>query len=204
MVAPKNVPSVQDASESAAGKIKVDIDQHVFLVYPRLSILVTSRFGDAVNIGTVAWSTVLSMNPPMQGIAISPKRFTHELITGSGKFIINVPSRAIIKQFALIGRTTGRTVDKFTETGLTPIPSLAWGDDGPPRIAECPVHVECEVRETITFGDHTFFAGEVVVCSANEKLIKNGLYQANKFEIPYHLGGHEFTFNNLKSMHVKD
>jgi flavin reductase (DIM6/NTAB) family NADH-FMN oxidoreductase RutF len=146
----------------------------------------------------MAWSTVLSTNPPMQGIVVSPKRYTHKLISESGKFIINVPSRAIIQQVVKTGRMTGRTCNKFEETKLTPMPSLAWGDDGPPRIAECPVHVECEVRNAIDIGDSTLFAGEVVACSANKELIKNGLYQPNQFEIPYHLGGHQFCFNNLK------
>ncbi len=179
-------------------KVQVDIDQNVFMVYPRQSVLITSSYEGKVNVAVIAWTTVLSCKPPMHGFVISPQRFTHQLVSGSKKFIINIPDRSIISQVVQIGSITGRKVSKFKQVDLTPIPSLAWGDQGPPRIAECPVHVECEVRKAIDFGDSTLFAGEVVSCSANAALIKNGLYQPGLFEIPYHLGGHDFVFNNLK------
>ncbi|MEX2683709.1 MAG: flavin reductase family protein [Candidatus Sigynarchaeota archaeon] len=179
-------------------KVRVDIDQNVFMVYPRQSVLITSAHEGKVNVAAIAWTTVLSCKPPMHGFVISPHRYTHELVSASKKFIMNIPERSIIAQVVQIGSITGRKVSKFKQVDLTPIPSLAWGDDGPPRIAECPVHVECEVRQAITIGDSTLFAGEVVACSANAGLVKNGLYQPGLFEIPYHLGGHEFEFNNLK------
>jgi len=179
-------------------KVEVDIDQNAFMVYPRQSVLVTSRYGDDVNIITVAWTTVLSFKPPMQGIVISPQRFSHDLISKSKKFIINIPDRSIINQVVQCGRTTGRLMNKFAEIDLTPLHPVALGEYGPPRIAECPVHVECEVKQAIDFGDQTLFAGEVVACSANANLIKDGIYQAGLFEIPLHLGGHQFQFNNLK------
>lgn len=183
---------------SNSEKVDVDIDQNAFMVYPRQSVLVTSRYGDDVNIVTVAWTTVLSFKPPMQGIVLSPQRYSHELIAKSKKFIINIPDRNIINQVVQCGRSTGRLINKFAEIDLTPLRSIALGEYGPPRIAECPVHVECEVKQAIDFGDQTLFAGEVVACSANANLIKNGIYQPGLFEIPYHLGGHQFEFNNLK------
>ncbi|NMC04569.1 MAG: flavin reductase family protein [Candidatus Lokiarchaeota archaeon] len=179
-------------------KQTVSIDQNVFMVYPRQSVLVTSAHDGKVNVAAIAWTTVLSCKPPMQGFVISRQRYTHQLVSGSKKFIFNIPDRSIITQVVKIGSITGRAVSKFKQVDLTPIPSLTWGDDGPPRIAECPVHVECEVRQAIDIGDSTLFAGEVVSCSANAALIKDGLYQPGLFEIPYHLGGHDFVFNNLK------
>ncbi|MHA1371587.1 MAG: flavin reductase family protein, partial [Promethearchaeota archaeon] len=121
-----------------ADKIEVDLNQHVFLVYPRQCILVTSKHEDDVNIITLAWSTVLSHNPPMQGIAISPERYSHDLIKQSRKFIINIPTKDIIQQVVNCGRVTGLITDKFRQFGLTPLESIAFGKNGPPRIAECP------------------------------------------------------------------
>nr|MDO8114730.1 flavin reductase family protein [Candidatus Sigynarchaeota archaeon] len=188
----------KNGEKKSMEKVQVDLDQNIFMVYPRQSVLVTSRYGDDVNIITVAWTTILSCKPPMHGIVLSPQRFSHELISKSKKFIINVPDRSIITQVVQCGRLSGRVSKKFDEINLTPIPPVALGEYGPPRIAECPVHVECEVKQAIDFGDQTLFAGEVVACSANANLIKNGLYQPGLFEIPYHLGGHQFVFNSLK------
>ncbi|MFX0101423.1 MAG: flavin reductase family protein [Candidatus Hodarchaeota archaeon] len=179
-------------------KISLDLQQHVLLVYPRQAILVTSKSGNEENIVTLAWTSPLSRNPPLQGIAISPKRHSHDLIKESRKFIINIPDRKIIGSVVDCGRSTGRNVDKFEKFNLTPLPSLKLGDDGPSRIAECAVHVECEVKEMVETGDHTLFIGEVVSCSVNSDLVKNGLYIPNKMEIPYHLGGHQFCFNDKK------
>lgn len=178
--------------------VELDIDQHVFAVYPRQAVLVTAALDGASNITTVAWSSVLSQKPPLQGIAISPKRHTHDLIKESKKFIINVPTREIISHVVECGRATGRFKDKFTHAGLTPLPSLALGDNGPKRIEECPVNIECIVKSMVVTGDHTLFVGEVVSVSVREDLLQNGLYQPNQFQIPYHLGGHEFTFNEKR------
>jgi flavin reductase (DIM6/NTAB) family NADH-FMN oxidoreductase RutF len=179
-------------------KISLDLQQHVLLVYPRQAVLVTSKAGNEENIVTLAWTSPLSQNPPLHGIALSPRRHSHALIKESKKFIINIPGRNIIDKVVECGRVTGRNVNKFTKFELTPLPSLGLGDDGPSRIAECAVHVECKVKEIVETGDHTLFIGEVVSCSVNSELVKNGLYIPNKIEIPYHLGGHQFCFNEKK------
>nr|MDO8116267.1 flavin reductase family protein [Candidatus Sigynarchaeota archaeon] len=181
-------------------KVVVDVEQHVFMVYPRQSVLITSGSGSNANITTAAWSTPLSCKPPLQGVVISPKRLTHQLISEQKKFVIAIPSREIIKQVIDCGRSTGRTKRKFEAFNLTPLEPLALGHDGPPRIAECPVNIECELRESIVVGENTMFVGEVIAASSDkEHVTPDGLYIPNQFEIPYHLGGHQFTFNNLKT-----
>jgi len=62
-------------------------------------------------------------------------------------------------------------VDKFQETGLTPIPSKVLR---PPRIKECFGHMECRVIQEHTCGDHTLFVGEVVAATANKEVLDNG------------------------------
>jgi flavin reductase (DIM6/NTAB) family NADH-FMN oxidoreductase RutF len=60
-------------------------------------------------------------------------------------------------------------VDKWAETGLTPIPSLKVK---PPRIGECFSHMECRVVQTHTCGDHTLFVGEVLATTVDEGVMK--------------------------------
>ena len=180
-------------------KIDVDLDQNVFMVYPSMSVLITSKFKNEDNILAVSWTTVLSCKPPLHGIVVSPKRHSHELISKSRKFIINIPSKKILHQVVECGKQTGRNISKFEVCSLKRIPSIAFGEHGPPRIEECPVHIECEVTQEIGFGDHTLFVGEVKACSADSNLVKNGIFTPNQFQIPYHLGGHEFCLNEKRT-----
>lgn len=57
------------------------------------------------------------------------------------------------------GVVSGREVDKFKETGLTP---LAMEQVAAPGIAESPVNIACRVTEARELGSHTMFIAEVL------------------------------------------
>ena len=75
------------------------------------------------NIITLAMYIPISSKPPMICIAVSPKRYSHNLIIESGEFVVNVPSIKLEKQMRFCGTQSGRAIDKFMATGLTPIPA---------------------------------------------------------------------------------
>ena len=62
---------------------------------------------------------------------------------------------------------SGRDVDKWAETGLTPM--AAQGMQYAPAIAECPAYLSCKVRQVLSLGSHEMFLGEVVGVSVQEK-----------------------------------
>ena len=76
--------------------------------------------------------------------------------------VLNLPSDDMAPAVNAIARTTGTPelpphkaawgyryeADKFAAAGLTPVPSTLVA---PPRIAECPVAMECEVRKVHDF-----------------------------------------------------
>jgi flavin reductase (DIM6/NTAB) family NADH-FMN oxidoreductase RutF len=99
------------------------------------------------------------------------------LIEESGEFVINTPPIAIEEQMHYCGTESGRRVDKFAETGLTPIPSLKVG---PPRIKECFGHLECKVVQKHACGDHTLYVGEVVATSADEDVMRGDVLDVLK------------------------
>ncbi len=41
----------------------------------------------------------------------------------------------------------------------------------PPLISECPVNVECRVREIITLGSHDVFAGDALAIHIDEEIM---------------------------------
>lgn len=123
------------------------------------------------NIITLGMYMPISQNPPQVIIGVSPKRYSHDLIRDQGEFVVNSPSVNLVKEVHICGIKSGRDVDKFKESGLTP--KLAQ-KVRPPLIEECYGHLECEVVNMVTCGDHTLFVGEIVAASINDEYLKDG------------------------------
>ncbi len=159
------------------------------LMHPRLTILVTCADEKGKpNIITLAWSTPVSLAPPMVGISIAPGRYSHELIERSKEFVVNIPPIEIAKETLYCGRHSGREVDKFEKTGLTSSPAKKVKS---PIIKECIAHLECAVKEEISIGDHTLFVGEVLAAYASEGAFDKK-YDIDNVRPLYHLGGDDF------------
>ena len=54
-------------------------------------------------------------------------------------------------------------MDEFEETGLTPTPAHRL--EGVPRVAESPLHLECQLHDTMEVGDGSYGASTPVMCS---------------------------------------
>lgn len=115
--------------------------------------------GEKPNIITLAWVGTICSDPPMVSISIRPSRHSHRIVRDTGEFVINVPSRSLLEATDFCGVVSGRDVDKFDACGLTPVPAETIQA---PMIAECPVNLECRVRQTISLGTHDVFLGEIL------------------------------------------
>jgi flavin reductase (DIM6/NTAB) family NADH-FMN oxidoreductase RutF len=138
-------------------------------LYPTPVILATSVDEKGKpNVCTLAWVGVVCSEPPQIGISIRPSRYTHELISKTKEYVVNVPTADIVKETDYCGIVTGKKVDKFKETGLTPVKAKKVK---PPLIEECPVNMECKVKNIINLGAHDLFIGEIVNVNANEDVM---------------------------------
>ena len=118
------------------------------------------------NILTVAAFSFFSFNPPMIMIGIKPSRYSFELIKEVKDFSVNIPTRKLLKELKFCGSKSGREVDKFKETGLTPKKGKKIASY---LIEECPVNLECRVVHTLDLeGTHVWFIGEVVAAYQRE------------------------------------
>jgi len=139
------------------------------LLYPAPAVMVTCRRpGEKPNIITIAWAGTTCSDPPMLSIAIRPDRHSHAIIKETGEFVVNIPSVALARATDYCGVTSGRDVDKFARTRLTPAPALLVK---PPIIAECPINIECKLAQTLELGSHTMFLAKVVAIQASEDLM---------------------------------
>ena len=139
---------------------------------------------------SVAWSAPLSQNPPLLGIAVAKKHFSSKLIRDSGEFVLNIPSKELIKAVKLCGSVSGKDADKFKESGLTPVKGKKVKA---PLIKECLASIECTLKDAVDAGDHFFFIGEVVHAEASDKYFSEEfIVDLNNVQPLSHLGGSSF------------
>lgn len=147
--------------EGEDGQVEYDkLRRRVLWSMPYGLYVVGSRAGERRNGMTLNFATQVSFEPKLLGIGVEKTAFTHELIEAGGSFTLNTVSRedrAIVRKFT-----------KPVEVDLT-----AWtlngfpfhdGPTGAPVLDQAVAWVDCEVRNPVDCGGHTFFIGEVVAC----------------------------------------
>lgn len=136
-------------------------------LFPVPVVLVSCGTGKP-NIITLAWAGTVCSEPPMVGIGVRPGRHSHALIVETGEFVVNLPRADQVDMVDYCGQVSGREVDKWVVCGLTPVPGTQVSA---PLIAECPVALECIVRQRLALGSHDLFIGEVVAVQADEAIL---------------------------------
>ena len=129
------------------------------LLNPEPPVLVSCGPAGAPNLITVGWCGTICTQPSMVSISVRPERYSHHLIKESGEFVINLPTESLVRAVDWCGVKSGRDVDKFAQTGLTPMPVEHVHA---PAIAESPVNIACRVVESRPLGSHTMFLAEVL------------------------------------------
>jgi flavin reductase (DIM6/NTAB) family NADH-FMN oxidoreductase RutF len=147
--------------------ISSDSAEDAFSGFP---VVLATVSGERDNVITLAMCHVFSFTPPLIGIGVGPKRYSHGLLKASKDFAVNVPSKAILKAVEVCGSRSGRRVDKFQAAGLTKEKAEKISA---PLIAECPVNIECVKVKELETGDHTWFIGEIVAARADPSYDRN-------------------------------
>lgn len=117
-----------------------------------------SRSGDRRNGMTLNWATQVAMEPKLLGVGVLKTAFTHELVAEGGVFALNIldrEDRAIVRKFVKPVEVDGesRTLNGFP---------FHDGRTGAPILDQAVAYVDCEVRQAVDCGDHTFFIGEII------------------------------------------
>jgi len=172
------------------GKVEVPIEHSTrFIIAPLLDSLVTCVGNDGkpniieISLFCKSWGLPLKKSDPPFGvfqIMVHPARYSHKLIEESGEFVINIPSADIVEQSLLCGTRSGRRVDKFRETKLTPVPAKHVK---PPLIKECVINIECRVVETMKpkHSAYTFFFGKALAIHAQDGIWDGNIVDVDKY-----------------------
>ncbi len=141
------------------------------------------------NVMTFSWQTpVNTAEPCLILLAISHIRYSYELIKQNHELVINVPGEGLLEQTHFVGTVTGRNIDKFKESGLTPCPAKMVE---PPLIKECAGHLECKVVETFKMQTHDLLVCEVVRAVADTDFF-DGRWIPERFHTLHYLSGNRY------------
>ncbi len=120
--------------------------------------VVGSRSGLKRNLMTLNWATQLSFEPKLVGVGVEKAALTHELIAEGRVFSL-----------CTVAREDRAIVRKFTKPVEVDLAAMTLNDfafhdgvSGAPILDQAPGYLDCEVRQLVDAGNHTFFVGEVV------------------------------------------
>ncbi len=143
------------------------------LLAPIPAVLVTvgrERGGrPETNLLTIAWAGTVCSEPPMASVSVRRERYSHDYITETGEFVINLTGRSLLKATDFCGVRSGRDMDKFAACGLTQVP--AQGMCYAPAIAESPLYLSCKVVNTLPLGSHSMFVGQIEAVGVRDDLM---------------------------------
>ncbi len=169
---------------------QLQLDQYYYH-YPAVATIVTSHADGKDNAMAVAWHTAISREPPIYGVSISHKRYTHGLIAASGEFVVNFVPWEKRELIAKVAGCSGREVQKFREFGIVAVSGKVVQV---PVLADAYAAYECRVIEQRALGDHDLFVGSIVAIHCDkEALGKGGMLDPDEVHPVLYLGGDRYA-----------
>ena len=153
--------------------------------------LISSGSLDKPNVMTAAWTGIIASEPAMTYVSIRPSRYSHEIISQTKEFVINLPNLPLLPATDFCGVKSGRDLDKFKEMNLT---AIASSKISAPQIKEAPVSLECKVVSIQNFGTHDMFVAEIVAVDIDDQYLdEQGRLALEKAGILAYAHGHYYT-----------
>jgi flavin reductase (DIM6/NTAB) family NADH-FMN oxidoreductase RutF len=121
--------------------------------------VITTRTGDQAFGMTASAVSSLSLDPPMLVACVNRNAPTHDAITCSAQFVVNVLA---LSQEPLARHFATPSDDKFAGVQLTE------GRHGMPVLAGCVANFECAVESVTVGGTHTIFVARVLSALAEQ------------------------------------
>ena len=120
------------------------------------------------NVMTVAWGGTCNTQPASVNVSLRKATYSYEAIVARKAFTVSILSERHAAEADYAGLASGRDVDKFAATGLTPVRSDLVDA---PYVSEAPIVVECRLVHTAELGLHTLFVGEILDVKADEETL---------------------------------
>ncbi|WP_293762687.1 flavin reductase family protein [uncultured Aquitalea sp.] len=156
------------------------------------TVLVSSAHEGRSNVMAAAWAMPLDFDPPKVLVVVDKSTLTRQLMEASGEFVLNIPCKAQAAQVLAAGSQSGKEVDKFAASELSPLPACKVGA---PLVAGCIAHLECKIiSEPRNEQQYDLFIGEIIAAQADPDVFSNGHWHFDghddKRSLHYVAGGH--------------
>ena len=129
------------------------------LLEPGPVVLLTTASQGRKNVMTLSWHMMMEFEPPLVACVVSGNNHSFAALNETGVCVIAIPAQHLAEKVVQIGNSSGRDIDKFAVTGLTPQTAKQVGA---PLIAECFANLECRMVDTRMVADYNLFVLEVV------------------------------------------
>ena len=138
------------------------------MVYPVPPVMVSCGDMQNSNILTIAWTGIICTDPAMTYISIRKERYSYDIIKSKGEFVINLASKDLTRAVDFCGVKSGKDTDKFKECNLS---KEVATEVRCPMIKECPINIECRVKEIKELGTHDMFMAEILAVNVDDKYL---------------------------------
>ncbi|MEU7293505.1 flavin reductase family protein [Streptomyces exfoliatus] len=141
-------------------------------VVPRPIAWVSTSSADGTdNLAPHSFFTIASVSPPVVQFTSVGRKDSLRNVEETGEFVVNLAPEGLFEQINATATDFPRGVSEFDACGVEREPSLRVK---PPRVAQSPVALECELHSTLRIGDSTVVFGRVVHASVDESVMVEG------------------------------
>ena len=153
-----------------------------------------------VNLAPYSFFNAVADNPPMvmfvaSGNDIYGLKHTLSNIESTGDFVCNIGTWALRHH---LNKTSAPVSAEINEIDYAELTAISSNSVNAPRIAESPIHLECEYDQTLDLpfngeGRNSVCFGRVVGIHISEDILSDGLIDMTKFMPIARLGYHQYT-----------
>ncbi len=134
------------------------------LIEPTVFVLSIDKNGKPSGMAA-GWNMKVSYDPPMLAVALHDINYTHKLVLKSKEFVVAVPSKELRDELEYFGAVSGRTVDKFLESGVKTRPGTVGKT---PLLVDARINFECSLESFAKPADHYVFFGRIQAAHLTE------------------------------------
>ena len=139
------------------------------LLFPTPVLMVGTYDQDGKpNLMNAAWGGICCSQPPCVAVSLRKATYSWAGIVARKAFTVGIACESRMVEADYVGIASGRDVDKFAISDLTPLRSELVDA---PYAAEFPVVLECRLLHTIEIGLHTQFIGEIIDVKAETDVL---------------------------------
>jgi len=151
--------------------MKTSLDPNTWALPSPVWVVGTYDKEDKPNIMTAAWGGICNSRPPSIYVSLREATYSYGNIMARKAYTVSIPGDKHVREADYVGIASGREVDKFEATRLSPVRSELVDA---PYVEEFPLIIECKVVHVENLGLHTLFVGEIKGIKADEEVLTDG------------------------------